>query len=440
MVLGGIAGVAVYAFYDFQGDLQEPIPEVDREEEGGPFTVLLVGSDSREGLTAEERESLGADVIDETGQEIVGERADTLILGHIDPETNKVMMVQFPRDLYVPIADAGKDKINEALESGKGNLVRTVEDLTGIEINHYAQVNIAGFKDIVDAIGGVTLCITQPVPFDPQTGIEVTQEELPVVEFDGERALRFVRSRNYPEGDLQRIQNQQKFMSAAISKVTSVGTLLNLGSIRRLMRAAGENLRIDEGTTVPRLYDIGQRFRSFDPENYEAYTVPNKGPVENEAGWVILPDNRAMQLMFEALADNSSPSEADGIPNVDPSEVRVSVVNGGSSAGAASGAAEALQAATEVEGSMIRVVEVGNVARPDVTAPVVRYNPTRTGSEDKASYLAAAIRNSEMEEGGLPRGVDVRVILGNEEPNIRRLVQIRPIEIPPPAAEPAECR
>lgn len=442
LILVVLAGYGYSRYRGFEDNVQEDIPTVVPAPEGRPFNVLLVGSDSREGLTEEERERLGADVVDETGREITEERADTLILGQIHPATNRLIMVQFPRDLYVPIADGGRNKINDALERGKNNLVETVMDLTGLEINHYAQVNIAGFRDIVDAIGGVTLCLAEPIPFDPWTGIQVTEEEIPLVDFDGERALRFVRSRNFPDGDFQRIQNQQKFLSAAISKATSAGTIFNLRRVNELIDAAGDHLRIDTETSIRELYKIGQRFRDYDPESYEAYTVPNRGAVETpEAGWIVRPDNRAMEVMFSALRDEISPSDADGVPDVDPAGVRLSVMNGSGVPGAGAQVAQALQEATGDEDATLQVVEVVDAQRTDRQRPVIRFNPDREGAADKAEFIRAAIRGQvRVEERDLPRGVDVRVVVGTEELRTRRVIQLRPIELPPPGTEPEECR
>ncbi len=100
-------------------------PDVEQvEEKEDPFNLLLVGSDSREGLTEAEQQALGADDIDENGNPITGERADTLIVAHIDPETDHVTMVQFPRDYFVEHADGEMGKINEALIDSKSELVR----------------------------------------------------------------------------------------------------------------------------------------------------------------------------------------------------------------------------------------------------------------------------------------------------------------------------
>lgn len=214
-VIGGTYGTWLY--YSTQGKIQEEFEGVEKPDETQPFNALLVGSDSREGLTDAEQLDLGA-------RAVGGERADTLILAHIDPANDHIIMVQFPRDLWVPIPGLGENKINAALEGGAERLIQTVKDLSGLEVNKYLQVNIAGFRDLVDAIGGVDICITEAIPFDSNTGIEITEDELGMVHFDGDRAIRFVRSRNFETGDFERIQNQQKFVAAAINKVTSTST------------------------------------------------------------------------------------------------------------------------------------------------------------------------------------------------------------------------
>jgi LCP family protein required for cell wall assembly len=351
LLLAG-TGTLKYLYDHLEDIVQTRIAPVQaQEDEMDPFNALLVGSDSREGLTEEEQLRFGA-------EEVGGERADTIILAHVDPANNRVTMIQFPRDLYVPIDGGYSNKVNTALMGGPSPLVRTIEDLTGLEINHYAQVNIAGFRDIVDAIGGVEICIPDPIPFDPKTGIEVPEEETGMVEFDGERALRFVRSRNFATGDFERIANQQKFMSAALNKVTSTSTFFRPGRIVSLYRAVGDNLVIDEGTKLSRLLNIARRLRSFDPETYEAYIVPNLGTATNEAGSVVLPDEEAMAVMFDAVADNESPAAADGVPDVDPSTVDVGVYNGSGIEGAADGAAAELVAATTVGEESIEIVEI----------------------------------------------------------------------------------
>jgi LCP family protein required for cell wall assembly len=431
LLLAG-TGTLKYLYDHLEDVVQEHVDEVTAEkDEADPFNALLVGSDSREGLTEEEQLVLGAD-------EVGGQRADTIILAHVEPANNEVTMIQFPRDLYVPIDGGYSNKINTALMDGPSPLVRTVEDLTHVEINHYAQVNIAGFRQVVDAIGGVEICITEPIPFDPKTGIEVTEEEVGMVKFDGDRALRFVRSRNYATGDFERIANQQKFMSAALDKVTSGSTFFRPDRLVKLYRAVGDNLVLDEGTKLTRLLNIGRRLRSFDPETYEAYIVPNLGTATNEAGSVVLPDMDGIEVMFDAVAANESPADADGVPDVDPSTIELGVYNGSGIEGAADAAASELIAATTLGGSAPQLVEVANAPRTDYKKTLVRYDSDSAGAELRAELIAAALPGARVQERKVPGNVDVAVIVGQTF-EAQQLVRIEPIPLPAPSDPPPEC-
>lgn len=421
------AGFGIWRY--FQLDIGcRPRCDTDPVAEGKPFNALLIGSDNRGDLTPEEQELLGANAVG-------GDRADTLILAHVDPASDRVIMVQFPRDLYVPIFGGGSNKINSALLGGANDLIRTVKQLSGLKINHYVQVNIAGFRDIVDAIGGVEICITEPIPFDPQTGIEITEEEVGLVKFDGDRALRFVRSRNFPTGDFQRIQNQQKFVSAAMNKVTSTGTLLQPQRVLKLMDVADKNLETDLGPFE--LKDFLDRLRSFDPRTYEAYTIPNLGTATNEAGSVVLPDEPAMDLLFRALENNESPAAADGVPDVEPSTVRVAVYNGSFVEGVASQVAEELRIATDGPDGSVEIVEVANADRSNYKKTVIRYQPE---AENLAQLVAAAMPQAELLEGKTKGGVDVAVVVGEDGYETKKLIQIHPIPLPKPGDPPKECR
>jgi LCP family protein required for cell wall assembly len=437
VVLAAAAGGALWLYVDTSNRIQTEIDQVQPPpDEGEPFNVLLVGSDSRAGLTEKEQEDLAAD--DETpAGAITGERADTLIVAHVDPATDRITMVQFPRDLWVPVVGRGRDRINSALLEGKGALVETVERLTGLGINRYVQVNIAGFRDLVDAIDGVDVCVPEPIPFDPSTGLEV--EKPGMVHFDGDRALRFVRSRKaFGTGDLARIQNQQKFLSAAIDKITSVGTLINPVRIRALIQTAGENLRIDDRTSLPDLYRIGQRLKTFDPDRYEAYTVPNEGISESP---VILPDPGAMKVLFEAIEANESPAEADGVPSIAPAAIDVAVLNGTFEDGAARAAARDLATATDVGGGPVSIddAHIANAGRFDYVRSVIRFSAEEPEAERKARLVAAAVPGARVVGGRTPFGVDVAVVVGRRF-RTRPIVQVVPIPIPRPGALPRVCR
>lgn len=440
IVVGAVGGYAWWYYSSLKRDTQVEIPGVTEvEHDRDAFNALLVGSDSRAGLTEAEQQDLGADDVDPvTGEPIVGARADTLIFAHIDPSANRVVMVQFPRDFYVRYANGNKGKINSALLEGRATLVQTVEDFTGLDINRYAEVNIAGFLDLVDAIGGVEVCIPEPIPFDRATGIEVSPEEIGMVQFDGERAIRFVRSRKvFGEGDLARIQNQQKFLSAAIDKVTSPRTFLNLGTLHRLRDIAGKNLKVDNHTDPFELFDLLKRFRAFNPDNYEAYTAPDLGITTNEAGSVVIPDMATIRAMFSAIGRNESPASASTAPpEIRPGDVVAAIYNGANhNRVVAKPAARDLVAATTIDGASIEVAEVANADRDGFRKTVVRYE---RDARRQAHFIAAAIPGARLKLADTGLGLDVEVIVGKEF-ETRRLIQITPIAIPKPGELPEVC-
>ncbi len=434
----GVAGYGTFRYYSVQNEVREEIPEVSQpKDELEPFNALLVGSDSRGDLTEEEKLELVAGAVE-------GQRADTIILAHIDPSDDSVTMVQFPRDLYVPIAGRDSDKINSALETGPNNLVKTIKQLTGLEVNQYVQVNIAGFRDVVDALGGIKLCITEPIAFDPKTGIEVKPEEVGLINFDGDRALRFVRSRNFPSGDFARIQNQQKFVAAAVNKVTSRSTLTSPSRINKLLDVAGENLSIDDNTTLLGLRKLLGRLRSFDPERYEAYVAPHLGIGNVNGASVVLPNRDAMKVLFDAIEANESPAEADGVPSIEPSTIRVGVYNGTLIEGAAERAAGALVAATDT-GPMgrgpVTIEETANAPRSNYKETLIVYNRTKPETQTMAELVAAAIPDAEIRRGQTDEDVDVSVIVAKRKLATKKIVQLLPIELPKPSEPPAAiCR
>lgn len=424
-----VGGYGTWRYYQAQGKVQEEIDEITPADEAEPFNALLIGSDSREGLTAEEQLDLGANAVG-------GERADTLILAHIDPAEDHIIMVQFPRDLWVPLPGGFENKINSALEGGQNNMVKAIKELTGLEINKYLQVNIAGFRDLVDAIGGVDICIPEPIPFDPNTGIEVTEDEVGLVHFDGDRAIRFVRSRNFETGDFARIQNQQKFVAAALNKVTSAGTLLRPDRVFRLLDIAGDNIRTDQHTTLNGIRELAQTLRGFEPERFEAYIVPNNG-IGNVDGISTVEYNPvAAEVMFEAIADNESPAEADGVTNIEPSTVRVGIFNGTGVEGAAAEAQAQLLAATDAGEGPVDIVEIGDAPRMGYKETVIEYEPE---AEKLADLIAAAIPDAVLEEAKTEPGLDVEIMVGKKF-ETRQLVNIVPIPIPKPGEVPDACQ
>jgi hypothetical protein len=192
---------------------------------------------------------------------------------------------------------------------------------------------------------------------------------------------------------------------------------------------------------LPDLYRIGQRLRAFDPEHYEAYTVPNRGPGLAGGAEVIKPDWRSMRVLFDALRANRSPAEADGVPGIAPSVINVAVLNGTFQEGRARRAARALSRATDVAGGPLSIDEenVANAEHFRYRRSVIRYAREEPEAKKMAALVSAAVPGARVVAGRVTPGVDVEVIVGRRF-SVRPIVQLLPIPIPRPGKLPAVCR
>src|SRR5450756_1431134 len=205
------------------------------------------------------------------------------MLVHLPAGNTKATLVSFPRDSYVQIPahpDAkGRPqapypaKLNEAFSvGGPALLVQLVENLSGLRIDHYVAVDFAGFKHMVDALGGVTLCVNT-TRHDPDSGDMLTKGVHPNV--TGDDALAFVRDRKgLPNGDLDRIRDQQYFLAQMLTKVTSAGTLANPLKLNAFLTAATGNVTVDQGLGVSNLRTLATRLRHLDAGHGTFETIP----------------------------------------------------------------------------------------------------------------------------------------------------------------------
>ena len=209
----------------------------ERPSAGRGTTWLLVGSDSRQDLTPEQQAELA------TGGDLGDGRTDTLLVIHVPGlgSSTPTTMVSIPRDSYVQIPGHGEDKINAAFAIGGAPLLaQTVEQATGMRLDHYAEVGFDGFAQMVDAVGGVTMCPPEPIS-DPLAGIDLPAG---CQELDGRTALGFVRTRATPRADLDRMTNQREFMSALMHRAASP---VVLGESAPLVPDGACRLRIGDG-------------------------------------------------------------------------------------------------------------------------------------------------------------------------------------------------
>jgi LCP family protein required for cell wall assembly len=208
---------------------------------------LLLGSDSREGLTPAQQEAFG------TEADVGGTaRSDTIIVVHTDPKSQQAVFLSFPRDLWVEVAGVGPGRINSAFEGGiEGNgpvrVARTVTDLTGLKIHHVMYVSLVGFEGLVDSLGGVDMCVPSAMKD------ELASLDIPAgcQHFDGATALAYVRSRHQPCDaipDFARIGRQQQFLRAVISKLLSPSEIFRVPA---LIPELLKNLVVDDGLKNP---------------------------------------------------------------------------------------------------------------------------------------------------------------------------------------------
>ncbi|MFZ0831694.1 MAG: LCP family protein, partial [Mycobacterium sp.] len=274
-----------------------------RPAPGRGTTWLLVGSDSRSNLSPEQQEALA------TGGD-VGDRTDTIMLVHIPALTSDVpaTLVSIPRDSEVSIPGSGDNKINAAFSLGGPELlVQTVEQATGIRIDHYAQIGFAGFADVVDAVGGVTMCPAEPIS-DPLAGIDLPAG---CQRLDGRNALGYVRSRATARADLDRMVNQREFLSALLHRAASPAVWLNPLRWLPLKDSVTDALTVDSGVHVWDLTRLAWALRGSPVTT----TVPLAGSTVTDFGDVVEWDSDAASRLFAALsADQPLPPDVLGPP------------------------------------------------------------------------------------------------------------------------------
>ncbi|WP_367322481.1 LCP family protein [Streptomyces sp. HUAS ZL42] len=270
-----LAGGGTYAWADFELDRAVDLGDVgDRPPQGKGTTYLIVGSDSRDGLSEEAKKDLHAG----GGG---GGRTDSMMLLHTG--AHGTTMVSLPRDSWVTLPsyldpDTGKwhrrekNKLNAAYSLGGARLlVRTVELNTGIRIDHYAEIGFGGFVGVVNAVGGVDMCVDRNVR-DKKSGLDLTKG---CHTLDGAQALAFVRQRHQEaQGDLGRSRNQQKFLAALAHKAAAPGTALNPFRTYPLLDAALNTLVVDKDTDLRTLVSLFRAMRSVSSGDGRQLNVP----------------------------------------------------------------------------------------------------------------------------------------------------------------------
>ena len=398
------------------------IPSLGQDSDGGVMNVLLVGSDSRANVRESEAAGFGRD-------EVTGQRSDTMMLLHVDPREQKAAIVSVPRDLYVPIADTNyADRVNVAFAlGGPGQLIATVQRALGITIHHYVQVDFVGFKDIVDTVGGVTMYVPYPVR-DSGSGLDLGRAGC--WELDGNKGLSWVRSRNMEflingtwqadgRGDLGRIERQQDFIRRMMKKALSQG-ITNPLTLNRLIGVGVRDVTFDSALSTKDLTALGRRFSSLDPDRVVLRTLPTD-PADIDGKSVLKLQTAQAQPMIDLLNGRASvdatPTTVAGTGTTTtapasgrPSDVKVRVLNGLGTAGAAA------KAATGLTGAGFTVADRGD-------APALAPKTTityATGQQAKAQLVSNALLTpAVLKEDATLRSVDVTLTLGADYSGVK---------------------
>lgn len=259
--------------------------ERERTSFDEPFTVLLLGSDAR------------ADDPD------MGARTDTIILVRIDPTKNRISMVSIPRDTRIWIEGQGFQKFNAAYTfGGPSGTIAAVKELTGVNIDHYAEINFEGLVGLVDAIGGIDVVVDEEIDDEDAGGhIDAGEQHL-----DGEHALILARSRAYVDGDYSRQANQRKVIMAIINKgLTAPATELS-----GLIKASTKFLKTDKGIDFDFIYDLADQIRHNNDYPVEIYTatIPSSTATIDEVSWVIA-DTAGVKAMMELFTAGKDVSQ-----------------------------------------------------------------------------------------------------------------------------------
>ncbi|MGW2628616.1 LCP family protein [Streptomyces chattanoogensis] len=287
-----------------------------RPPQGKGANYLIVGSDSRVGLSVKDRKDLHTG-----GSADAGRRTDSMILLHTG--AHGTTMVSLPRDSWVTIPayirpdtgrhyPASKNKLNAAFSLGGPDLlIRTIERNTGLRIGHYTEIGFAGFVGIVDAVGGVPMCLDKDVK-DEKSGANLTKG---CHTLDGRTALAFVRQRHQEaQGDLGRSKNQQKFLAALAHKTATPGVILDPSRVYPTMSAGLDTLIVDKDMSLWNLTSLFEAMKKVTTGNGKRLNVPVAGlGFSTPKGSAVKWDPPRAQKLFAELRDDRPVDVADGV-------------------------------------------------------------------------------------------------------------------------------
>ncbi len=392
--------------------------------DGAAMNLLLVGSDTRDDLSKAQQVQLNA------GADGGGVNTDTMILVHVPADGSRASFVSFPRDSYVQIPGHGWDKLNSAYAYGMADagrtastsakqtagarlLIQTISQLTGLQIDHYAEVDLLGFFNLSNVVGGVQVNLCKPVK-DSYSGADFPAG---VQTLSGADALKFVRQRHgLPRGDFDRIIRQQVFLGGVARKILSENVMLSPSKQHQLVQAVAQSLTVDQSLD---LMSLAQQMQSVSAGSIQFQTMPYVGDDHDSQGRYILrlKDLATEHTFFAQLSADptagaqaaptssaaATPSQA-AVAAVAPAQVKVSVLNGSGTPGLAA------KAATDLRAKGFTVAGTGNADSAKYTQTEIRF---AAGDDAQAAALAAVTPGAVTEQATTATAGTVQLVLGS---------------------------
>ncbi|MDF5751200.1 LCP family protein [Spongiactinospora sp. TRM90649] len=391
---------------------------VSGSEATGALNILVVGVDKRDNLSRRQQNLL------KLGRE-VGQRTDTMMLIHLSEDHRRITVVSLPRDTWLTIPGKGAHKINSAYQFGGAKLaVKTVQNATGLKINHYVEVNVLGFIDVVDALGGVSVCTPVPIN-DPKTALNLRPG---TYKLDGIKALAYARTRATARSDLDRIDRQQQVISALLNQALSRGTLTDPMKLAQLVGSTLNTLTVDDALAED-LLGLATQLKDVSTDDVTFAKVPIADPdfktptLESAVLW----DKQGARELFRRIGADEQLTKPSPKPSATPSvkatpsadvltvppgRIAIKVLNGtGVTGRGATVRNDLLDAGFQVPG------DASNADRADFEQTVIRYGP---GREDSARTVAAALKGAELRQVD-DLGPRIEVVVGRKYPGAKKV-------------------
>lgn len=306
LLVGSVAGFAFYLnsrlsnvdTYVSKLEATDRVPQVTPASGPPPVNILLLGADASSGKSISQQVSSGT-------WDSGSMRSDAIMLVHIPSDRSRIYLMSFPRDSWVDIPGHGMNKVNAAFSFGGPDLaLQTIEQYTQVYIDHVMMIDWNGFKDLTDALGGVT----------------ITEPGVGTVKMDGQQALDYVRTRkSLPNGDFDRVKRQQNFMRQLMAQTVDSISITDPLMLADVLNAVAENTTVDAGFTPDVMRSLAWEMRSFKTSNVSFVTVPTDGTGMEGSASVVYLDTAANKQLFQAMKDGLLPqyfnsNKADALP------------------------------------------------------------------------------------------------------------------------------